>query len=133
MSRIVATVVILLTSSVAAAAQDFPEGVYLASPEHCDAARKSGIESVFEQGELMLTTRGLDGYEYSCEFVGITKAKVSTGWLVTALCEEPGYAFPEMIAIMPRGEGELELTSMAGDGEGGNDGLYVLCEGVSPP
>ena len=132
MKRIV--VAIAMLSPLAAASQELPEGIYLTPPERCEDARRDGIESVLEQGELMLTRRGLEGYEYHCEFIEVARSSRTLGWLVTALCEEPGYGFPDIIAIMQRGEGELELTSMSGsDGEGGNDGLYGLCEGVSPP
>ena len=134
MKPIIAAIALLGPMTGAALAQELPEGVFLSPPELCEEARRNGIESVLEQGELMLSRRGLEGYEYNCEFVTVTKTQRSGGWLVGALCEEPGYAFPDMISVMTRGEGELELTSQSGDGEGGgNDGLYGLCEGVSPP
>ncbi len=132
--RYVAVVLLSLPLAFPAVAQELPEGIYLSPPEQCEEARKNGIESVLEKGELMLSRRGLEGYEYNCEFIDVKKASRSVGWLVTALCEEPGYAYPDVIAVMPYGEGELRLTSISSGGEdGANDGLYGLCEGVSPP
>jgi len=132
-----AVVIFSLPATVSAIAQELPDGVHLSPPELCEEARRNGIESVLEQGNLMLTRRGLEGYEYNCEFIDVRKAERSAGWLVTALCEEPGHAFPDVIAIMPAGEGEIQLTSIVPAGEdgfgGGNSGLYARCEGVSPP
>lgn len=130
----------LLCAASAARADDLVSGVYATSPDLCERARSSpdGLQAVFEDGNVVLTAQGILGIEYHCEFLQTLRAARSPGAVVIALCEEPGFAFPDTIAIMPRGEGELELTASSGgsDEEGnisGNSGLFHLCEGVSPP
>ncbi|MBX3577897.1 MAG: hypothetical protein KF723_11855 [Rhizobiaceae bacterium] len=121
-------------AALPAAAQDMIKGVYARSPEQCTAA-KADFQSFIENGEIVLTARGLEGIEFNCEFLDWKMATRSPGAVVTALCEEPGYAYPQVFAVMPRGEGELELTLAVAeaDGEATNAGLYYLCDGVTMP
>ncbi len=139
MIRIARMMIVAALASIPAAAmgaEDFISGVYAPSPELCAAAKTGGVQSIFEQGDVVLTARGILGIEYHCDFLQVLKAPRTPGFVVTALCEEPGLAFPDVLAIMPRGEGELELSSTA-DAAGGepsmNSGLYHLCEGVAAP
>lgn len=130
-----ALVAVLALASGSAAAQDMIKGVYSRSQEQCTAA-KQDFQTFIENGETVLTPRGIEGIEYNCEFLDWKMATRSPGAIVTALCEEPGYAYPQVFAMMPRGEGELELTlSLAegASGEPGNAGMYYLCEGVAVP
>lgn len=126
----------LASAAPAAAAEDFITGVYAQSEELCAQAKKEGLQPVVEAGNVVLTARGIEGIEYHCEFLGVAKARRSGGWLVNALCEEPGYAFPDVLSIMPRSEGQLELASVRTadpDDPGGNGGTYFLCDGVKTP
>jgi len=125
-----------LAWSVGAAAAEFPEGVYAASPELCAAARSGGVQAIFEDGYTVLTAAGFEGIEYHCDFVQVLPGRRTPGFVVTALCEEPGYAFPDVLAIVPRGEGELQVTSSldaAGGEPSANSGTFHLCEGVELP
>lgn len=132
---------ILIAASIlawpgAAMSQEFPAGVYAATPELCEAARTGGAQAIFEDGNTVLTAEGFLGIEYHCDFLQVLPGKRTPGFVVTALCEEPGYAFPDMLAIMPRGEGELEVTSSldaVGGEPSGNSGTYHLCEGLTLP
>lgn len=120
----------------AVAADDFIAGVYAQSEELCAQAGKDGLQTVLEAGNVLLTARGFEGIEYHCEFLAVIKATRSAGWLANALCEEPGYAFPDMLSIMPRAEGQLEVTSVRvpdPDDPGGNGGTYFRCDGVEVP
>ena len=125
-----------LAWSPGAWAADFPVGVHVASPELCEAARAGGLQAIFEDGYTVLTAAGFEGIEYHCDFVQVLAGKRTPGFVVTALCEEPGFAFPDLLAIVPRGEGELEVTSTldaAGGEPSANSGTYHLCEGVALP
>ena len=126
----------ILALPATAMSQEFPVGVYTASPELCEAARTGGAQAIFEDGYTVLTAEGFLGIEYHCDFLQVLAGKRTPGFVVTALCEEPGYAFPDVLAIMPRGEGELEVTSSldaAGGEPSGNSGTYHLCEGLTLP
>ncbi len=123
-----------LIAGTPAMAQDMIKGVYTRSPEQC-AAAKADFQAYIETGDIVLTPRGLEGIEFNCDFVDWKMATRSPGAIVTALCEEPGYAYPQLFAVMPRGEGELEFTlaTSPADGEATNAGIYYLCEGVPLP
>ncbi|MFN3546416.1 MAG: hypothetical protein ACK4U0_02910 [Mesorhizobium sp.] len=126
----------ILALPATAMAQEFPAGVYAASPELCEVARTGGAQAIFEDGYTVLTANGFLGIEYHCDFLQVLPGKRTPGFVVTALCEEPGYAFPDVLAIVPRGEGELQVTSTldaAGGEPSGNSGTYHLCEGLTLP
>jgi hypothetical protein len=59
---------------VASAADDFIKGVYVQSEELCANATKSGLDSVLQEGNVILTARGIEGVEYNCEFLQVMKA-----------------------------------------------------------
>ncbi|BCH24892.1 hypothetical protein MesoLjLc_46110 [Mesorhizobium sp. L-8-10] len=126
----------LASTMPAVAADDFISGVYAPSEDLCAQARTEGLQTVLEAGNVLLTARGFEGIEYHCEFLDVTKAARSAGWLANALCEQPGHAFPDVVSIMPRAEGQLEITSVRvadPDDAGGNGGTYFQCEGVEAP
>lgn len=126
----------ILLPSAAWAADDFIKGVYLTSEELCAEAKADSLQSVIEAGNVILTARGIESIEYNCEFVQVTKATRSPAWLVNAVCQEPGYLFPDVLTITEMSPTQIELVSVTPvDPEigGGNGGSYVLCEGVAPP
>jgi hypothetical protein len=127
--------VAVLFSAVPGVAQEMIKGVYSRSQEQCEAAKKD-FQAFIENGEVVLTQRGLEGIEFNCEFIDWKMATRSPGAIVTALCEEPGYAYPQVFAFMPRGEGQVEVTLSLAEGADGapsNAGMYYLCEGVTMP
>jgi len=119
-----------------ARADDFIKGVYLESQELCDQAKKETLDKVIEDGNTVLTAQGLEATEYNCQFLQVSKSKVSPGWLVGALCEVPDEMFPDLLTIRQTSETELDLVSIKlvdPSGGGGNSGSYVLCDGVKAP
>ena len=125
-----------LTPAAALAADDFIKGVYLTSEELCAEARADSLQSVIEAGNTILTARGIESIEYNCEFVTVTKASRAPAWLVNAVCQEPGYLFPDVLTILELSPTQIELVSVTPvDPEigGGNGGSYTLCDGVALP
>ena len=126
--------------------QEMVKGVYARSKEQCDAAKKD-VNAFMDTGESILTSKGTQSVEFHCEFVQWLPSKMTAGAVVTVLCEEPDHGYPEVWALMRRGENEVEVTIMSGDnaqaneGEEGADGeetttlagLYQLCDGVAGP
>ena len=136
--RLVLLAAAAVAASVAmASAEDFIEGVYFSSADNCSRAQADGLEAVLGEGDLALTASGLHGYEYHCDFLQVLKGVRTPGWTVTALCEEPGFASSDIITIMQRSEGELELVSLAlrssEDDAAGSLETYVHCPGVELP
>lgn len=127
----------LVAASPAAAAEDFIEGVYLQSEDLCAQAKKDTLQTVIEAGNIVLSARGLESIEYNCEFLGITKATRSPSWVVSAICQEPGYVFPDVLSVTQMSPKQVDLVSVRpvdDDSEAsGNSGSYFLCDGVALP
>lgn len=126
--------------------QEMVKGVYARSTEQCDAVRK-GVNAFMDTGESILTSKGTQSVEFHCEFLQWLPSKMTAGAVVTVLCEEPDHGYPEVWALMRRGENEVEVTIMSGDSAQANEGeegaegeasgtlagLYQLCDGVAAP
>ncbi|MCP9230396.1 hypothetical protein NMG46_09075 [Mesorhizobium sp. LMG 17147] len=127
----------LVAASPALAAEDFINGVYLQSEDLCAQAKKDTLQTVIEGGNIVLSANGLESIEYNCEFLQITKATRSPSWAVTAICQEPGYVFPDVLSLTQMSPKQIDLVSVrpaADEGEqGGNGGSYFLCDGVTMP
>ena len=134
-SAICLIAVCLSATAVAAADADFIKGVHLQTEELCAQAKKDGLQTVIEAGNVILTARGFDSIEYNCEFLQVTKATRSPAWLVSAICQEPGYLFPDLLSITQMNDTQLDVVSVkpAAEEDSGNSGSYYLCPGVSEP
>ncbi|MEO5759388.1 MAG: hypothetical protein ABIQ51_21300 [Mesorhizobium sp.] len=126
-----------VAASPAVAADDFIKGIYLQSEDLCAQAKKDTLQTLIEAGNVVLSATGLQGVEYNCEFVQITKATRSPSWAVTAICQEPGYVFPDVLSVTQLNPTQIDLVSVKpieDESEGsGNSGSYYLCEGVALP
>lgn len=130
-----AAAAILIPVAPAMGQQEMITGVYARSPEQCAEASKD-IQFYIESGDTVLTARGIEGIEYHCEFVDWKQAPRSLGAVATMLCEEPGWAYPEVYAFMPLNESEIQVTAPLSSNSAeqpGNHGVYYLCEGVTLP
>jgi hypothetical protein len=127
----------LMAVSPASAAEDFIKGVYLQTQELCAQAKKDTLQTVIDAGNIILSADGLQSVEYNCEFVQVTKATRSPSWAVTAICQEPGYLFPDVLSVTQMNATQIDLVSVrpaADEGEqAGNGGSYYLCDGVNLP
>jgi hypothetical protein len=128
---------ILAVATPAPAAEDFIEGVYLESEDLCAQAKKDTLDTVIEAGNIVLSARGLQSVEYDCEFLQITKGTLSPSWAVTAICQEPGHVFPDVLSVTQMSPKQIDLVSVRPAGEesepSGNGGSYFLCDGVALP
>jgi hypothetical protein len=126
-----------VAATPALAADDFVEGVYLQSEELCTQAKKDTLQTLIDAGNIVLSAHGLQGVEYNCEFVQISKATSSPSWAVTAICQEPGYVFPDVLSVTRMSPTQLDLVSVRPINDeseaSGNSGSYYLCEGVALP
>lgn len=129
--------VLLIPATVARAADSFITGVYLESAKICAEAKKSSLDKVVADGNMMLTERGFETVEYNCAFVQVSAhPRQPKAWLVTAICEEPEHFSPDIFSIVERQAGQLEVSSMEDGDDAEEDGLsgtYHLCEGLKSP
>ncbi|MET3592560.1 MULTISPECIES: hypothetical protein [Mesorhizobium] len=125
----------LVAATPVPAADDFIEGVYLQSEELCAQAKKDTLQTVIDAGNIVLSADGLQGVEYNCEFLQISKAQGATSWAVTAICQEPGYVFPDVLSVTQLSPKQIDLVSVrpADSEQAGNGGSYYHCEGVALP
>ncbi|TRC99803.1 hypothetical protein FJV76_09250 [Mesorhizobium sp. WSM4303] len=127
----------LVAASPASAAEGFIKGVYLQTQELCAQAKKDTLQTLIDAGNVILSADGLQSVEYNCEFVQVTKATRSPSWAVTAICQEPGFLFPDVLSITQMNATQIDIVSVrptADEGEqAGNGGSYYLCDGVSLP
>src|SRR5687767_6016109 len=101
-----------LVPAQASAAEDFIKGVYLTSQELCAQAKKDSLQAVIEAGNTVLTANGIESIEYNCEFVQITKATRAPAWLVNAICQEPGYLFPDVLSVLEMNSTQIDIVSV---------------------
>ena len=120
-----------------AADEPFITGVYLQSEELCQRAQSETLQPVIEEGNIALSARGLESIEYNCEFVQVSRATRAPAWAVTAICQEPGFVFPDVLSILELSPTQLDLVSVKlADPESGvidNSATYYLCDGVEMP
>ncbi|RWP28977.1 MAG: hypothetical protein EOR04_33365, partial [Mesorhizobium sp.] len=86
--------------------------VYLQSEDLCAQAKKDTLEALIDAGNIVLSARGLQSVEYDCEFLQITKATLSPSWAVTAICQEPGHVFPDVLSVTQLSPKQIDLVSV---------------------
>jgi hypothetical protein len=103
---------VLLASVGCAAAQDLPDGVFASSKEGCDVLKQKTIAELGQSLDFtVLSKTGITAGMQRCDFVTVT-ARNATSWLASAFCEEPGYSFPDLFAILQKENGDLTVTRM---------------------
>lgn len=137
MRRIVFALLLSTTSALAqepSPAASIIDGVYLTQADLCARAKTEGIEAIAEEGNLVLHAGKLESIEYHCDFVDVKKVN-DIALVITAWCEEPDYAFPDLISVTKRNDTTIELASVRDQPElpSGNSGSWTKCEGVSMP
>jgi hypothetical protein len=109
---ILGMLVVWLASMGPGAAQSLPEGTFASTEEGCTKlAAKTQAELGDDFDFTVLTSKGLTGYEQVCDFVNVT-AHNATSWVATAFCDEAGYTYPDLFAIVQKEEGKLAVTRM---------------------
>ncbi len=110
----IAPLAMFCAPAVAQTAEEVVKGVYVGAKDLCDQAKSQSLQSVIEAGNTILTNSGLESIEFNCAFLQMLKnPRMPAGWVVTSMCEEPGYAYPEMFSLVERTPGELELAAMS--------------------
>lgn len=113
-----APLLLLAVPAGAQTAEEIIKGVYLGSKELCAEVKKDSLQTFIEAGNTILTNRGFEAIEFNCAFLQTLKnPRMDSGWVATSMCEQPGYAYPELFSIVERTPGELEIAALS-EGQG---------------
>jgi hypothetical protein len=136
LSIMIIATVLASAGTAFAADEEIIKGVYLKSKALCAKAKKETLQPVIEDGNLVLTNRGLDSIEYNCAFVQVIKhPRLDNAWIATAYCEEPGFSSPDVFSITKSEDGNIALSSLEegnveNSTEGGETGEAEADEGT---
>jgi hypothetical protein len=112
MHRTLLAFVILASSTCVATAQGLPEGTFASTREGCDKLKQNNAGGLGDDFDFtILNKTGFNAGSQRCDFVTVT-ARNATSWLATAFCEEPGYTYPDLFAILEKKNGDLSVTRM---------------------
>lgn len=101
-----------LAAAGVARAQGLPEGTFASSKEGCAKLKDKTVTELGQDLDFSVFSKtGVSANAQRCDFVSVTPHN-ATSWLATAFCEEPGFAFPDVFAIVQKSTGELSVTRM---------------------
>jgi hypothetical protein len=105
-------IAVVLTSASVAGAQGLPDGTFASTKEGCAKLKENSAAELGDDiGFTVLNKSGFKAGLQHCDFVTVT-ARNLTSWLATAFCEEPGYTYPDLFAILEKSDGDLSVTRM---------------------
>lgn len=88
--------------------------LYVSDPAACQALEKKGVDAWMDMDFLSLTfDRGIQSMEFHCNFFDVKEREGSTHLLIDAICELPGEIYPDILAVTPYSETEIQVVSQA--------------------
>lgn len=116
MKRFATPLLILLTLPVAAQ-EDLRidrERLYVSDPAACQALEKKGVDAWMDTDFLSLDfDDGIQSMEFHCNFYDVTAREGSTHLFIDAICELPGEIYPDILAVTPYSETQIQVVSQA--------------------
>jgi hypothetical protein len=116
LKQLAAPLLILLTLPVAAQ-EDLridKERLYVSDPAACQALEKNGVDAWMDMDFLSLTfDRGIQSMEFHCNFFDVQGREGSTHLFIDAICELPGEIYPDILAVTPYSETQIQVVSQA--------------------
>lgn len=101
-----------LAAAGVARGQGLPEGTFASSKEGCAKLKDKTVTELGQDLDFSVFSKtGVSANAQRCDFVSVTPHN-ATSWLATAFCEEPGFAFPDVFAIVQKSPSELNVTRM---------------------
>lgn len=103
---------VLLAAGGPAAAQGLPEGTFASSKDGCAKLKEKTLAELGDALDFTAVSKsGFSANLQHCDFLTVT-ARNTTSWVATAFCEEPGYSYPDLFAILEKPNGDLGVTRM---------------------
>ncbi|MCW5720585.1 MAG: hypothetical protein KIS86_05530 [Devosia sp.] len=86
--------------------------LHVTDPQACAVLESKGIEAFTELDFLALSFEdGIQSMEFHCNFYDVKGRKGSTHLFVDAICEAPGEVYPDILAITPYSETQIQVVS----------------------
>lgn len=115
MRRVLALAAAVLGTVTALAQEDLRidrTRLYVSDPAACAAVEARGIDAWMDMDFLSLTfTGGIQSMEFHCNFYDVKSRKGSTHLFVDTICEAPGEIYPDILAITPYSETQIQVVS----------------------
>jgi hypothetical protein len=88
--------------------------LYVSDPAACQALDERGVDAWMEMDFLTLSfERGIQSMEYHCNFYDVKGRKGGNHLFIDAICELPGEIYPDILAVTPWSETEIQVVSNA--------------------
>jgi hypothetical protein len=108
---------VLLVATPALAQEDLRidrNGLYVSDPAACKALEDKGLDAWMDSDFLALRfSEGIQSMEFHCNFYDVKSREGSTHLFVDAICELPGEIYPDIFAVTPYSETEIQVVSGA--------------------
>ena len=90
------------------------ERLYVSDAAACQALERKGVDAWMDMDFLSLTfDRGIQSMEFHCNFFDVTSREGSTHLFIDAICELPGEIYPDILAVTPYSETQIQVVSQA--------------------
>lgn len=112
-----ALVSLLALSSPAFAQEDLridQTKIYVSDAKACGMIEGKGIDAFMDLDFLALDfSKGIQSMEFHCNFFDVKGRECSTHLFIDAICELPGEIYPDILAVTPYSETEIQVASSA--------------------
>lgn len=110
-----AVALLLVLAAPALAQEDLridQDGLYVTDPSACAALEEQGLDAWMDLDFLSLTfPGGIQSMEFHCNFYDVKGREGSTHLFIDAICEAPGEVYPDIIAVTPYNDTQIQVVS----------------------
>lgn len=97
--------------------------LYVTDPAACRLLETKGVAAFEELDFLAMSfTDGIQGMEFHCNFFDVKTRPGNAFTVVTAMCEQPGDSYADLLAISAYNDDSIKVSSM-------NDTLFAQLSG----
>lgn len=88
--------------------------IYVSDATACGMIEDKGIEAFMDLDFLALDfSKGIQSMEFQCNFFDVKSREGSSHLFIDAICELPGEIYPDILAVTPYSETEIQVASSA--------------------
>ena len=88
--------------------------IYVSDAKACGLIEDKGIDAFMDLDFLALDfSRGIQSMEFHCNFFDVKSREGSSHLFIDAICELPGEIYPDILAVTPYSETEIQVASSA--------------------